>query len=261
MIVQVALTVICIPPAIGISEEALRDRRIRGQFPAEQYLAVASRSIATSPPVATSRRRSPGRSDIRGARTARSRRSRTFAASRSATVFPGWAPRSGPPRWKCAGGRAGGDPQSLDGGVGPGYFEAFEIPMWRAATSTMAIARPAHDRPRQRGVRAPLHERREPGRPARALRQRRTRRSRAVARDRRHGSRHRHDADRSRRGAVRIHAASAATASPLVMGVRVAGDPAALAPRLRAIAAELDPACGWTKCGRSTSSPGARTCR
>ena len=40
MIFQVALTVICIPPAFGISEEALRDRRIRSAFPASQYLAA-----------------------------------------------------------------------------------------------------------------------------------------------------------------------------------------------------------------------------
>jgi hypothetical protein len=33
MIAQVAVTVICIPPAMGIGEEAWRDRRIRGQFP------------------------------------------------------------------------------------------------------------------------------------------------------------------------------------------------------------------------------------
>ena len=37
-----------------------------------------------------------------------------------------------------------------------------------------------------------------------------------------------------------FRAVSPATASPLVMGVRVAGDPAALAPRLRAIALDLD---------------------
>lgn len=40
MIAQVALTVMCIPPAYGISQEALRDRAIRGAFPAEEYLAV-----------------------------------------------------------------------------------------------------------------------------------------------------------------------------------------------------------------------------
>jgi predicted permease len=40
MIGQVAVTVICIPPAMGIGEEAWRDRRIRGQFPGHEYLAV-----------------------------------------------------------------------------------------------------------------------------------------------------------------------------------------------------------------------------
>ena len=40
MIAQVAVTVICIPPAIGIWEDAWRDRRIRAQFPGQEYLAV-----------------------------------------------------------------------------------------------------------------------------------------------------------------------------------------------------------------------------
>jgi hypothetical protein len=40
MIAQVAVTVICIPPAMGIGEEAWRDRRIRAQFPGHEYLAV-----------------------------------------------------------------------------------------------------------------------------------------------------------------------------------------------------------------------------
>ena len=40
MIFQVALTVVLIPPAIGSSEEAWRDRRIRGAFPAGDYLAA-----------------------------------------------------------------------------------------------------------------------------------------------------------------------------------------------------------------------------
>ena len=40
MVTQVALTVICIPPAMGIAHEAWRDRVIRSRFPGEQYLAV-----------------------------------------------------------------------------------------------------------------------------------------------------------------------------------------------------------------------------
>jgi predicted permease len=40
MIVQVALTAVAIPPAIGIAGEAVRDRLIRARFPAAQYLAV-----------------------------------------------------------------------------------------------------------------------------------------------------------------------------------------------------------------------------
>ena len=40
MVTQVALTVICIPPAMGIAHEAWRDRLIRSRFPGDQYLAV-----------------------------------------------------------------------------------------------------------------------------------------------------------------------------------------------------------------------------
>ena len=40
MIAQVAMTVICIVPATGITVEALRDHAIRSRFPAAQYLAV-----------------------------------------------------------------------------------------------------------------------------------------------------------------------------------------------------------------------------
>ncbi len=40
MIGQVAFAVICLTPAKGISEEALRDRQIRGRFPAEEYVSV-----------------------------------------------------------------------------------------------------------------------------------------------------------------------------------------------------------------------------
>ena len=40
MVGQVAFAVICLTPARGISEEALRDRQIRGRFPAEEYVSV-----------------------------------------------------------------------------------------------------------------------------------------------------------------------------------------------------------------------------
>ena len=47
MIAQVAVTVICIPPAMGIGEEAWRDRRIRAQFPGHEHSPCASVSIKT----------------------------------------------------------------------------------------------------------------------------------------------------------------------------------------------------------------------
>ena len=52
LIVQVALTVIVMPPAMGIATEGLRDRVIRSRFPVEDYIAgTASSWIAT--PVGT----------------------------------------------------------------------------------------------------------------------------------------------------------------------------------------------------------------
>ena len=47
MIAQVAVTVICIPPAMGIGEEAWRDRRIRAQFPGHEHSPCAWVSIKT----------------------------------------------------------------------------------------------------------------------------------------------------------------------------------------------------------------------
>jgi putative ABC transport system permease protein len=40
IVVQVALTIIALPPTMGITGEAVRDRLIRGQYPAQQYLGV-----------------------------------------------------------------------------------------------------------------------------------------------------------------------------------------------------------------------------
>ena len=50
MIGQVAITVICLPPAMGATEEVVRDRIIRSRFPAERYLAVRVDLDRETPP-------------------------------------------------------------------------------------------------------------------------------------------------------------------------------------------------------------------
>ena len=97
MIAQVALTVICIPPAMGIAEESLRDRVIRGQFPAEEYLA-ARVALDREPAHGRWRRESAAAFAARlertyaRARTARRAGTRRRRRSRSATACPAWAP-------------------------------------------------------------------------------------------------------------------------------------------------------------------------
>ena len=267
MIFQVALTVIClIPPAGHLGRVVARSTDPR---------PVPRRGIPGGARRPGSRRADHGGRGAAGGvrRAARADLPRARTAGCAGTGCDGrhlWRPSARHGRGGAAsrgGGDTGGTPvRSLICGWRPSARGSSRRSTSRsspAATSTMATARRVPDRPRQRGVRAALHERREPGRPARALCRRRSGHAAAVARDRRRGSRHRHDADRS---AAKRRTCSAprppATASPLVMGVRVAGDPAALAPRLRADRARASTsACGSTTCSRSTISPGARTCR
>ena len=247
MVAQVALTVICIPPAMGITEEAMRDRVIRKRFPAEDYLAVR---------IELDRETTPGRDGADQAFAARLEQTYlafeqrvakepgvvavTFgdrlpgmsASLRSAELetSPGAEPISVPNLWTAA--------------VGAGYFEAFERPI--------VSGRDFHDGDRTANARTVLVNE------AFARRYVRVRGSNPVGQRLRYVDANPGAADPWLEivGVVRdvgmtptdlgeapyvYHAASRATASPLVMGVRTAGDPASLAPRLRTIAAELDP--------------------
>ena len=151
MIVQVALTVICMPPAMGIAHEALRDRLIRDAVPGRAYLAVridldrdGCRRLARS------RRRPspPGSSRSTASSNGASRRNRASSRSRlpiacrhgrrrasaEVEVSPASTPVSIPNLWMAA--------------VGPRFFEAFDIPL--------VAGRDFHDGDRAAGARTVL---------------------------------------------------------------------------------------------------------
>lgn len=246
MIVQVALTVICIPPALGIADEAMRDRRIRAQFPSEQYLAVRigldRESVASAAgeesETAFAARLEQTYEELER-RLAQEPHVEAIAfgdrlpgmrpALRSAEVevSPGDAPVHVPNLWTSA--------------VGPGYFQAFDKPILagrgfnngdRAADARTVVVNEAFARRYLGGV-SPVGRRvryagSDPSKPEPWLE--------IVGMVRDIGMT---PTDLGEAPYV-FRAASPATAYPLMMAVRMSSDPAALAPRLRSIAADLD---------------------
>ena len=131
MIVQVALTVICDSPAMGIPEESLRDRASGREFPAERIPGRADRAGSRD-----RGRRRVGAAFARGSSGPTRELERRIAQEPGVTAvtfgdrLPGMgvavrraevevAPADAPGRianmWTAA--------------VGPGYFEAFDMPM------------------------------------------------------------------------------------------------------------------------------------
>jgi predicted permease len=246
MIAQVALTVICIPPAIAISEESLRDRVIRERFPSEQYLAA---SLELDRDAAALRdEKTPGSGY--GARLEPLYRELERRVAQEPGVvavtfgdrLPGMSPSVRSAEVETP---AGAEPIRMrnlwTARVGPGYFEAFEKPIVsgrglndgdRTASPQRVLVNEAFARRWLKG-----------GNPV-------GRRVRYIARD---------PAAKEPWleivGMVRdigmtptnfgeapyvFTAASPGSVNPLVMAVRTTGDPATLVPRVRAIAAELD---------------------
>ena len=244
MIFQVTLTMICIIPATGISEEAWRDRRIREQFPAREYLAArvaldrdspaageetaaafAARVDETYRELERRLAQEPGVTAV----TFADRLPGMGVAVRRAEVEVAaeGAPLAIPNLWMTA--------------VGPKFFDAFRVPI--------VAGRDFHDGDRAAGATTVLVNE--------AFARRYFNGSSPVGRRVRLAS---GDAASPQPwleivGMVRdigmtptdlgeapyvFRAVSPATASPLVMGIRVSGDATALAPRLRAIALDLD---------------------
>ena len=234
MIVQVALTVILLPPAYGISEEALRDRRIRAQFP-EEYLAIRLEldrdevgASGAEYVYAELERRIAREANVRGVTFADRLPGMGPAVRTGETeVSPGTPPVLIPNLWTAS--------------VGPRFFETFNIPL--------VAGRDFHDSDRSVSGRAVMVNE--------AFARRYMGGASPVGRRVRFASSNPENAepwleivgmvrdigmtptDRGEAPYV-FTPASVVTTSPLVVGVRVAGDPAAFAPRVRAIAADLD---------------------
>ena len=130
MVAQVALTVICIPAAVGITEEALRDHRIRSAYPAERYLAV-SLGLGSDPP--TSDPGPTGDSTVERQVLEFQRRLAAEPGVLAVTFadrLPGMAPHVRTAEIELT----DGAPPTLVPGlwlqdVGPGFFEAFDVPV------------------------------------------------------------------------------------------------------------------------------------
>ena len=246
MIFQVAITVVCMIPAWGISDESWRDIRIRGQFPTKEYLAA--RVTLDREPMTAEGEETPAAFAARLERTYAELERQiarepgvmavTFGdrlpgmgvAVRRAEVevTPDAAPVPITNLWTAA--------------VGPRYFEAFQVPL--------VAGRGFHDGDRAADARTVLVNE--------AFARRYTNGASPVGRRVRYAA---NDPAKPQPwleivGMVRdvgmtptdlgeapyvFRAASPATAFPLVMGVRIGGDPVALVPRLRAIALGLDP--------------------
>ena len=244
MIGQVALTVILIPPAIGISEESWRDRVIRSKFPTTQYLAIEIDADATRRVGEESAPEFAARFE----RTYREIERRISQQSEVAAVtygdrLPGMDIDIDTVEVELA---PGAPPVQIDtvwrAGVGPGYFEAFDVPI--------VSGREFHDGDRTPNAHTVLVNENfarvhfKGGNPIGG-------RVRSAARDggpiepwfeivglvRDVGMQ---PTDRGEAPFI-YSAATLATARPLVMGIRHTSDAATLSPRVRAIIAEVDP--------------------
>ena len=247
MIGQVALTMIFVPPAAGISQEAWRDREIRDQFPAEQYLAVRVSLDRESGPNATE----DESLEAYGARFANVYREleRRIAEQPGVTAvtyadrLPGMAPgvRSGEVEAV-----SGAEPVFISNlwstRVGPRFFDAFSAPL--------IVGRDFHEGDRTPEARSVIVNE--------AFARRYTDGANPVGRRVRYASSSpaatepwfeivgmvrdigMTPTDLGEAPYLYLPGSLATVPSPVV-GVRTANDPVALAPRLREMASKLDP--------------------
>ncbi|RPI54325.1 MAG: hypothetical protein EHM55_11165, partial [Acidobacteria bacterium] len=243
VVVQVMLTIVCLTPAFGITREALRDRIVRARFPAGDYLAVRIELDGDVGPAAQS------------ASALAQRKERIYNELERlilqepgvlAVTFADRLPGMDPEVRRA-------EVEAVPGGntvtvrnlwtslVGPEFFEAFDKPVLagrgfhrgdREAGARTVIVNEAFAR-RFTGGATPVGRRlryapADPAAPEPWLE------IVGMVRDMGMTPTNRGEAP------YVFHAASPGTVHPAVMGVRVNGDPSALASRIRAIAAGLD---------------------
>jgi putative ABC transport system permease protein len=243
LIVQVACTVMVIPPAIGIATEGLRDRVIRSRFPVEDYIAVrleldrdSGRNEESDTAFAARRAQTYAELERRVAQTP------GVAAVTFGDRLPGMEVAVRSTEVEVS---AGAQPVLIEemwtSAVGEGFFDTFDRPIVagrnfnasdRMDTSRTVIVNEAFARRRFMQGANPI------------------------------GRRVRYVNDGTRGawyevvGIVRdfnmtptdlgeapyiFHAASAGTVAPLVMGVRITGDRAGVIRGVRAATGEVDP--------------------
>jgi putative ABC transport system permease protein len=247
MIGQVALAVICLPPAAGISHEAFRDRMIREAFPAREYLTVRLDLDRESD--ATTTNENGSAAFARRFQQTYDELERRLLAEPGvrAVTYGDRLPGMGPAvRTAEVAATDDSAPRLISNlwlaTAGPRYFDAFG--------AEILSGRDFHESERLDDARAVI------------VNEAFARRYLAGASP--VGARVRFASNSLERqepwfeivGMVRdigmtptdlgeapymFRPATPATVTPLVMGVRVAGDPVALAPRLRDLAFELDP--------------------
>ena len=246
MIAQVALTAIAIPIGIEGASQAIRTVRIHAQFPSHEYVTARLEFDR------------PAGEDMTS--TFEERRARTYARLEQriakepdvvAVTFADRVPGASFPIERTAAVEvsSGAGPAFQSGfatsSIGPGFFEAFDRPIvagrgfhggdFSAAARTVIVNEAFVRGFVQRGIASPLGARlrypSESGVSAAEPSYEIVGVVRDLGLD---------PGEQGDEGAYVFHAASAATVSPLVITVRLRGNPAVLAARLPAIAAGVD---------------------
>jgi predicted permease len=258
MIAQVALTAIAIPGAFENASQALRNMGIRAEFPSREYLVARlelDRPSSDEAPSALADRQTRAYGELER----RVAQEPGVVVVTFAEMAPGTLPRERAARVEALPGGPVYDEQLRTARVGPGFFAAFDRPI--------VAGRPFHDGDRGSAARTIIVNETF----ARSFLRHTGTGSPIGARLSYPASTERSDAARTEPsaaaevtadkwfeivGVVRdfgvtpddegherpyvFHTASPGTASPLVMSVRVRGNPASLVARLPAIAAGVD---------------------
>lgn len=258
MIAQVALTAIAIPGAFESASQALRNMSIRAEFPSREYL-VARLDLDRPAPEEAASAFADRKTRTYGELERRITQEPGVVAVTFAEMTPGTLPRGRGASVEATPGGPVYDEQLFTAGVGPGFFEAFDRPI--------VAGRPFHERDRSPAARTVIvnetfartflrHAGTASPIGARLRYPASTARSHAAQMEQSAAADASADEWFEIVGVVRdfgvtpddegneqpyvFHAASPGTASPLVLSVRMRGNPAPLVARLPAIAAGVD---------------------